>query len=246
MSGRRSRLVPAIFALAGIAVLIALGSWQISRKHWKEALIESLTQRLSAPPGALPAVAQWNSLSQTENEFRRVAFRAEFIHAQEAYVYTAGSALRPDVSGPGFWVFTPARLADGSLVVVNRGFVPQDRQKPQSRAEGQVPGAIEIAGAMRWPEERGWFAPQDDASRNIWYVRDHTMIATAKQWGAVARFFVDQETPAPPGGLPKPGPLAVNLRNEHLQYAMTWFALAAVLGIVFIVWARGRRAISET
>ena len=103
----------------------------------------------------------------------RVAFHAELLPDQEALVYTAGSALRSDVSGPGYWVFTPARLADGSLIVVNRGFVPEGRQDPNSRAGGQGRGLTDIVGAMRWPEPRGPFTPADDPQRNLWFVRDH-------------------------------------------------------------------------
>src|SRR5262249_13779456 len=148
---------------------------------------------------------------------------------QEALVYTAGSALRTDVAGPGYWVFAPARLADGGTIVVNRGFVPEGRQDPASRAEGQIRGKVEIGGAMRWPEARGMFPPTDEPQRNLWFVRDQNAMAAAKGWGEVAPFFVDQEAPSAPGGLPKAGRIVPNLPNNHLQYALTWYGLALVL-----------------
>jgi len=110
----RSLLLPALLAFA---VLIALGTWQIERKAWKENLIASLTARLAAPPEALPAPKTWSDLDRASNEYRRVEFGAEFDYGHEALVYGAASAFRPDVSGPGYWVFTPARLADGSVVM---------------------------------------------------------------------------------------------------------------------------------
>src|SRR5205807_10226290 len=143
-------------------------------------------------------------------------FAAEFVPGEEALVYTAGSALRSDISGAGYWVFAPARTADGGMVVVNRGFVPEGRQAPASRADGQVRGKVEIVGAMRWPEARGLFTPADDPRHNLWFVRDHTAMAAAKGWGAVAPFFIDQEAPQSPGGLPKAGRMAPNLPNNHL------------------------------
>jgi surfeit locus 1 family protein len=241
VSGRDQRgslAVPCVVAAAAFATLIALGMWQIERKHGKEALIETLTQRVAAAPVALAAKEQWPRLSPENDEFRRVVFRAEFLQTQEAFVYTVGSALRPDISGIGYWIFTPARLPNGALVVVNRGFVPQDRLDTHTRGEGQILDAVEIVGALRWPEARGWFAPNADPTRNIWYVRDHLVIAAAKGWGEVAPFFIDQEAPVPPGGLPRVGPLAVQLRNDHLQYALTWFGLALVLVVAFTIWAR--------
>lgn len=239
-------VIPWVLAVAGFVILMSLGTWQLERKAWKEALIETLTQRLSAPPVALPARSEWPQLRAETDEFRRVTFRAEFVHAQEAFVYTAGSALRPDVSGPGYWVFTPARLADGSLVMIDRGFVPQDRQNPRTRTEGQIAGPVDIVGVLRWPEARGWFTPKDDPVSNAWYVRDHLGIATAKNLGEVGPFYIDLEAPPAPGGLPKVGPLAINLRNEHLQYAITWYGLAAVLAAVFLIWVRSRRAAPGT
>jgi surfeit locus 1 family protein len=242
---RGGLLLPGVFALAGFAVLFALGTWQIERKAWKEELIEVLRQRAAAAPVALPTHEFWATPKSASYEFRRFTFRAEFHHTQEAFVYTAGSALRPDISGPGYWVFTPAKLPDGSMVIVNRGFVPQDRLDTHTRGEGQVLEAVDIVGALRWPEPRGWFTPKDDPAGNVWYVRDHRAMAAAKGWGEVEPFYIDQESPAPPGGLPKVGPLSVQLRNEHLQYALTWYGLAAVLVVVFTIWARGRRRAAE-
>jgi surfeit locus 1 family protein len=236
---RRRLLLPSLAALVALAILVSLGSWQIERKAWKEGLIATLTERLAAPATDLPPRTLWGRLAAATDEFRRVAFRAELLSNQEALVYTPGSALRSDVSGPGYWVFAPARHADGSLVVVNRGFVPEGRQEAQSRAEGQVAGAVDVVGAMRWPEARGLFTPADDPARNLWFVRDHVAMAAAKGWGPVAPFFIDQEAPEPPGGLPRPGRIRPNLPSNHLQYALTWYGLALVLVVVFIIWVRG-------
>lgn len=234
-------LVPSVLTLFGLAVLIGLGLWQVERRQWKQGLIATLSERLSAPASHLPARETWARLSQDADEFRRVTFSAEFLHEHEALVYTAGSALRPDVSGPGYWVFTPARLAGGSLVMVDRGFVPEARKDPRTRAEGQTTGMIDITGVLRWPEQRGFFTPADNPGQNLWFVRDPGAVAAAKGIGPVAPFYVAQESPAPPGGLPRVGPLQPNLPNNHLQYALTWFGLALALACVWSVWAFRRR-----
>ena len=231
-------LLPAVLAFA---VLCGLGTWQVQRKAWKEALIASLTERLAAPPAALPAPAAWPTLDPASDEYRRVKFSAQFDNAAEALIFGAASAFRPDVSGPGYWVFTPARLADGSLVIVNRGFVPEGRQDPKSRAAGELAGTIEIVGVTRWPDTRHWFTPNDDAAHNLWFARDPQAIAAAKGIGPVAPFFVEQEAPIPPGGLPQPGKIVVNLPDNHLQYAVTWYGLAIVLVVVFVAWAHSTR-----
>ncbi len=240
---RRGLVLPALAALAGFAALIVLGTWQMERKAWKESLIETLTRRAAAGPVALPVRELWRELNPENDEFRRVSFRAEFLHSLEAFVYTVGSALRPDISGQGYWVFTPARLPDGGLIIVNRGYIPQDRLASHTRAEGQFLNEFEIVGAMRWSEPRGWFTPHDDPQRNLWFVRDHRAMAAAKGLGGkglgeMAPYYIDQEAPVPPGGLPQPGTLNVRLRNDHLQYALTWYGLAAVLAVIFSIWVR--------
>jgi len=239
VSQRRSWVGLLIPAAVAFFVLIALGSWQIQRKAWKENLIAVLNAQLAAPPIALPPAAAWATLDRKRDEYRRVTFSATFDNAAEALVFAPPSTFRPDVSGPGYWVFTPARLADGKIVIVNRGFVPDGRQDPKTRAQGQLAGPVDIVGSMRWPDTRHWFTPDDEPAKNLWFAADPQAIAAAKGLGAVAPFYVEQESPLPPGGLPKPGKLMVTLPDNHLQYALTWYGLAFVLVIWFATWAYG-------
>jgi len=237
---RRSWVSLLIPALIAFVVLVGLGSWQIQRKAWKEGLIASLDAQLAAPPIALPAPAAWAGLDRAKDEYRRVTFSATFDNSKEALLFAAPSTFRPDVEGPGYWVLTPARVADGSIVIVNRGFVPDGRQDPKTRPASQIPGPVTIVGSMRWPEERHWFTPADEPANNLWFAADPQSIAAAKGLSGVAPFYVEQESPVPPGGLPKPGKLMVTLPDNHLQYALTWYGLALVLVIMFGTWAYGQ------
>jgi surfeit locus 1 family protein len=240
VSKRRSLLLPAIIAAAVFALLIGLGVWQVQRKAWKENLIATLAERMTAPPSLLPPHSQWQSLTPQTDEFRRVRLRVQFDPKSEARVYSGGSGLREDVKAPGYFAFAPARLPDGSMIVINRGHVDNASPDASLKPIAVPTAAVEIVGALRWPEPRGLFAPADNPARNQWFVRDHLAMAAAKDWGPVAPFFVDQEAPVPPGGLPKPGKITPNLRNDHLQYALTWYGLALVLVAVFLVWLRSR------
>jgi surfeit locus 1 family protein len=238
---RRGLILPVILIIGALGVLIALGTWQLERKAWKEDLIARLNSRLSAAPANLPARERWQRLDAAKDEFTRVEFPATFVPGEEALVYASGSGLRPDVKEPGYWIFSPARLSGGSLVVVNRGFVPEGRQDARTRPDGEPEGVVDIVGVMRWSEPRGTFTPNDEPAKSLWFVRDPAAMARAKNWGNVAPFYIDQEAPLPPGGLPRVGPLKVNLPNNHLQYAITWYGLALVLLIVSLVFLRSRR-----
>src|SRR6266853_857050 len=238
VSLRRGVLVPSLAAAAAFAVLLSLGLWQLDRKAWKEGLIATIEQRLSAPPVVLPAPATWPWLRSAEDEFLRVAVTAEFLNDREALVYTSGSTMREGSGGPGYWVFTPARLAGGALVMVNRGFVPDGRQAPAARPDGQVAGPINMVGVLRWPEPPGVFTPAGDPIRNLWFSRDSNAIAAAKGV-SVAPFYLELESPDPPGGLPRAGRLHPTLPNNHFGYALTWLGLACVLVGVYGTWLFG-------
>ena len=230
-----------VLALAAFITLIGLGVWQLERKAWKEALIDTIERRLASSPAAVPPPERWSGLDPAAEEFRRVSLRAEFLPGREGRVYTVGSGLREDIKGPGYFAFAPVRLADGSVVVVNRGYVANAQPDATLKPIGLAVGAVELVGALRWPEAPGWFVTGHDVRADLWFARDHLAMAAFYDWGPVAPFYIDQEALAPAGGVPRPSPLKVNLRNEHLQYALTWFGLAAVLVVVFAVWVRSRR-----
>jgi surfeit locus 1 family protein len=237
VSGKRGGILePTIFALVGVAILSGLGMWQLDRKVWKENLIAAMTERLAHKPVNLPPRDRWAHLQQEREEFARIGFPAEFLRGEEALVYSAGSPFRPDVKGPGYWVFSPARLAGGSLVIVNRGFVPLERKDPAGRIDGAPRGSVDVVGIIRWPETRDMFTPADEPQNNVWYLRDVPAIAAAKKWATAAPFYIDMESPVPPGGLPLSGKLQANLPDNHLQYAITWFGLALALAGVYLVW----------
>jgi surfeit locus 1 family protein len=240
-SSRGGLIEATLVVIVGVAILCGLGVWQVQRKAWKENLIATLNARLSQPPVDLPPRTAWQGLQAEGHEWHRVHFLAEFIPGQEALVYTAGSAFRPDVKGPGYWVFSPARLAGGSVIIIDRGFVPMDRKDAASHpAPAKL---IDIVGVMRWPEKSGTFTPGADVKGNVWYARDLKAIAADKQWPDHAPFYIEQEQPVPAGGWPKPGRLVVNLPDNHLQYALTWFGLALGLAGVYVTWlVRRRRA----
>jgi surfeit locus 1 family protein len=233
-------LTTSLLVAGALAILLALGIWQLQRKTWKEALISTLERRLAAAAVALPPPAQWGTLEAGRDEFLRVAFPAEFQNDEEALVYTTGSSMRRDASGPGYWVFTPARLGDGHIVMANRGFVPEGRQNKATRGDGAVSGHIDIVGVLRWPEPPGLFTPAGDPARNMWFSRDSAAMAAAKNLADAAPFYVEMESPVPPGGLPHPGLVLPSLPNNHFQYALTWFGLAAVLIGVYAAWMFGR------
>ena len=214
----------------------------------KHALIAALTERLAEAPVPLPPASAWDELNAANDEFRRVTFSATYAKLPDAMVYSAGSAVREDAATPGTWAFLPARLGSGEMVVIDTGFVEntmQDRSVEDRAVTKLVTGQpVTLTGYLRFPEAAGMLTPAPSRDKRLWFVRDHLEMANTLGWGQenkkVAPFYVDLETPVPSNGIPKPGPLQVHLRDEHLQYAITWFTLAFAVAIAFAVWWRRR------
>jgi surfeit locus 1 family protein len=242
---RRSITGFGAFTLAMVALFVGLGVWQLQRRVEKHALIAALTERLAAAPAPLPQASQWSALTPARDEFRRVGFAATYQPLADAMVYSSGSAVRDDISGPGTWAFLPARLPSGETVVINAGFVQNTMQDRAQQDRAVTPlitrEPVTLTGYIRFPETAGMLTPPENPAKRLWFTRDHLAMARTLGWGEVAPFYIDLESPLPASGIPKPGPLDVHLKDDHLQYAITWFGLAGAVVIAFGVWLFGQR-----
>ncbi|MGW9947675.1 surfeit locus 1 family protein [Rhizobium leguminosarum] len=236
---RRYRAKRAIFAVCLMlvaAALAALGTWQVERLAWKRDLIARVDQRVHAAPVPAPARADWNKVNATDGEYRRVTAAGTLANDKETLVY-ASTAL-----GPGYWVMAPLSLADGTSILINRGFVPTERRDPASRPEGEVSGPVEITGLMRMTEPKGSLLQSNDVAADRWYSRDVAAIAEKRGVSAVAPYFIDADATANPGGLPVGGLTVIAFPNNHLVYAITWYGLAAMVLALLVFILRGERA----
>jgi len=233
-------LLAGLLCTLGVAFLCALGVWQVKRLAWKEGLIAMVDARVEQPAVPLPPEAEWPGLNRDDDEYRRVTLSGRFDHDHEVAVFTSLEDDRFTVSGPGYWVLTPLVLNTGAIVIVNRGFVPQEKRKPETRPDGQIDGEVAITGLIRMPEPGNLFTPAPDLERGDWYVRDPALIAGAFGLTRVAPFVVDADGTENPGGLPLGGTTRIAFRNPHLGYAITWFGLALALAGVYGVWVYGQ------
>jgi cytochrome oxidase assembly protein ShyY1 len=242
---RRSITGFGIATLIIVATLLSLGFWQLQRRAVKHALIANLDTRLAEAPVALPSPDRWSAMSAATDEFRRVTFAATYRPLPDAMVYSSGSGVRPDVPGAVTWAFLPAALPNGATVVINAGFVQntmQERNQQDRAVKSLRTGTpTTLTGYLRYPETAGTLTPHDDVAKRLWFNRDQRAMASALGWGEVAPFYVDLESPVPANGIPKPGPLVVRLKDDHMQYAITWFSLALAVVIAFGVWVRGQK-----
>jgi surfeit locus 1 family protein len=230
----RRRFRPTFWAsvatLCALTVLLGLGTWQVQRLHWKEALIAQRQARGGAPAIALPAVLD----DPAALEYRRVALAGRFLHDQEMYL-----GNRMHRGRVGYAVMTPLLLDDGRQLLVERGWIPMDRRDPASRAEGQVAGRVALEAMLRvggW-KGRDFVRPDNQPAENFWFwVDPPAMAAQAGLERPVTEVYAVALAGNAPGGLPIPAEARVTLRNDHLGYALTWYALAVVLLIIYVIY----------
>jgi surfeit locus 1 family protein len=240
-------VLPTILTVAALAVLLGLGTWQMQRRAWKDGLLSQIAERLAAPPIPFDE-ALARSRKGEDLEYTRVAVAGRWLPAREWHLWA------PSTSGPGWHVYAPLATTSGPIVIVNRGFVPDIRRDPATRPEPAQPNGVELVGLLRRPEVKSTFTPENAPDRNTWYWRDrdgmaHTLTNEAKV--PVAPFFLDAEKSpsAAPSGL-EGGVTRLDIPNNHLQYALTWYGLAATLLGVYTAFAwtglKGRRAQSSS
>lgn len=227
----------ALAALAGVALLIGLGVWQLKRLAWKEGLIAAVAARAHAAPTPAPPPADWAALKPADYEYRRIAAKGVYDYGRQEFIFGALDDPRGQYGGVGYYVMTPLRLAGGEAIIVNRGFVP-DTMK--AAADKGPRGEVEVVGLMRASERRNLFTPADDPARREFFSRDVEGLARAMRLGAHAPFVIDAE--AGPDPLPEGGQTRLVFVNNHLSYAFTWFGLAAALAAMFAIFARGQAA----
>jgi surfeit locus 1 family protein len=225
----RSKGVFLVLIIAAIGLLIGLGTWQLDRLAWKEALIAERLTGLAAPP--MPLTNDRDRVKMPP--YRRVTVTGMFLHDKERLV-----GPRTHRGMAGWHVVTPMRLESGGIVLVNRGWVPEDRKNPASRRMGQVAGRVTIEGVVKQPSKRGRFVPENDPAADQWFEIDPAAIAQFLRLTGVTPYWVTAGPAANPGGLPKGGQSISMPTNNHLQYAVTWYGLALVLAVCSVVYWR--------
>jgi surfeit locus 1 family protein len=230
MTRFRPLLWPTLFTVPVMLMLLALGSWQIERLFWKREQIAERQAAVAAAPVAAP-----RSLEEARGmEFRHVTDEGVFLHDKEIFLGATSEAGRN-----GYQVLTPLREAGGRNVFVNRGFIPAELKDPATRFAGQVTGPVRVHGLLRLPTGKpAWFLPDNRPDLNYWLWVDLPAIAAADRLDHVAPFYIDADATPNPGGWPKGGITRLELRNDHLQYAITWFSLAVALIVIYFVYHR--------
>lgn len=219
--------------LVGITILMALGTWQVERLRWKEALVAQIDARIGSAPVAIDALeAQYAGTGDVD--YTPATVEGRFLNENERYFLST-------FEGQSGWnVHVPMLLDGDRLLFVNRGFVPYDRRDPQTRLEGQVEGPVTVTGLARNPptEEPDYFVPENDTAGNTFFRRDlDTMMeGVAVPPGVrVLPFFLDAGPGTAPGGWPVGGTTVIQIPNNHLQYAVTWYGIGLVLVVMTVL-----------
>ena len=228
VTSARARRRATWFAIPGILLLIALGSWQVHRLIWKTELNEERRAQHQAEAVMLPAdLADPDSFA-----YRRVWLEGRFRHEAEMFL-----AARTFDRRVGYQIITPFERSDGPAVLVNRGWVPLESKEPETRLGGQTGGTFRLEGIVVPGGRAGWFTPDNEPENNIWFWTDTEALA-AKAGIPPPSYLVDAGSTPNPGGLPIGGQTKVELRSQHMQYIVIWYALAISLAVIYVIYMR--------
>lgn len=220
-------LAATICSLLAFVILIGLGSWQIQRLHWKTALLAEINTRMEKPPVPLPEKLDNPALW----EYRRVTLAGHFVYD---HPFLIKPRTRDGI--PGYHMLVPFERLSGGTVIVNRGWISDEFMSKASKPEG----TIQIEGIVQLPH-KNYFTPPNDPQKNNWYWPDINAMAASAQLQNVAPVLVTIAA-AKPGVYPAGGTVEVNIPNDHKQYAIFWFLMAAISQIIFIFRFREQKA----
>ena len=232
----RGLLLFTAFSAASLALLIGLGVWQLQRLEWKQGLIAQIEARAHAEPVTLKE-AVTRARAGEDVGYLRLRVDGRFDNGKERYLYAVSDGT------PGWHVITPLETTEGAVVLVDRGFVPDAFKEPSSRAQGEINDEVAVTGLARVPDTQGPFIPDNELAENRWFWRDlDAMSKSMFPAGApdTAPFILEAERSDIPGGWPLGGQTRLDLPNNHLQYALTWFLLALCLVVIYVIYVRSR------
>ncbi len=228
-------LWPLILSLIGVTVLVMLGNWQMQRKVWKQDLIRLVEDRVNSTAISFEVLKQWVKIAE-DVRFQPVKISGTFDHSQERHYFL------PHGDKVGWHVITPLTTISGDVVLIDRGFVPDQLKAQEKRRDGLPEGQVEFEGLVRLAETPNYFTPANDVAHNKWYWRDIDGLYQSLNVAAAKRFIfmIDQRMSATSGAWPMPGVTRVKFSDKHLGYALTWYGLALTLVGVFAFFAYGR------
>jgi surfeit locus 1 family protein len=218
-----------VVTVPALLVLVGLGTWQLARLQWKNDLISSFETRMKAPEIAVPAV----ETGLDEVEFRRLALTGRFLHEKE--IFLTGRTYEGNA---GFHVVTPFELADGRIILINRGWVSEEYRNPSKRAFSQHEGVTTVTGMLRRPAQKGYFVPENEPENGFWFTLVPSQINAHLGLGsaAISGFYADALRTSAVITLPIAAKTELNLRNAHLSYALTWYGIAMALIGVYLAF----------
>jgi len=226
------RLGATLFTIPALITLIALGVWQLDRLEWKQNLIDQFESRMAQPAQPVPS----GDLNPEDHEFLHVEVSGMFDHEHEFYL-----VLLSRQGKPGIHVITPLLPSDGSpAILISRGWLPFEKREKSTRPEGLYEGEVTVKGMLRFPKPHTYIEnlviPENEPQNNTWFLLDTKAMAELSGYDSFPNYYIMSEEEPPLGVFPRGRQWLLDIRNNHLEYAITWFLLAMTLAIVYVAF----------
>lgn len=220
------QLVPTLVTVPSFILVICLGIWQIERLEWKNTMLTRIEQQLAAAPVDLPQI----DAPLEKYHYLHVKLTGKFLHEHEIV-----RQARYHKGMLGANILTPMQLDDGRFILVERGWVSREKQHKEERPESLVVGTQQIEAIISSPLGKGLFVPDNNPDKNAWFWLDIAAISakTGLNLMPVVAEAIKVQTD---GGYPISADGHIEIKNDHLMYAITWFAMALVIVVIYFVY----------
>lgn len=228
----KPKLWPTLITIPTLICMLLLGNWQLQRLEWKLGLIEQLETRAYMDPVTLPF-----NVSNLDNlEYLSVSVTGFYNNDQEMTKYSVG----PN-GEPGYDLYTPLLVTEGDVIIVNRGWVPERLKEQANRPQTLIENETKVQGLLRKPSKKLWYGPENEPENNNWFYGDLGGMAKAHNLTDIYPMYLFASGDPENRSFPVAGRTEFNIVNNHFDYVLTWFGLAIVLVVIYIVAHTSRK-----
>lgn len=226
---QRFQLIPLIFVIIGVSVLILLGNWQLNRLKEKTNFIQKIEYNIANPAKPIDEIGSENSI------YSKISISGKFLADKNIFLYGRRSAA-PEKDG--YYLLSAFESTNGKIYLVSRGWIPQSvKDNLGEFASKQLSDQFE---AIILPSEtRQFIIPENDKNNKIWFTIDLNMAHETLGITEDKYYLMQIESHTLPEGGKSLSTTHLNkVRNDHLEYAITWYSLAACLIVIFLIYRK--------
>jgi len=219
----QTKLIPFVAFVVALSILVGLSTWQFKRLKWKSNLIDIRVTMFEGEVKPLKVISE-----PSKAEFQKTSVKGKLLNEFEFYMPALSKK-----GNNGFHILVPFKTVENKFIIFDTGWVPllkKDRDKRINNIEYEEK---EFIAVVRIPGRKGYFQPENDPVKNFWFFVEPTLMEKQLKFSLEKKFYLEAFNNGP-NGFPLGNQTRIYLRNNHLEYALTWLMIAfGLVGVYF-------------